>query len=335
MTCSSLKSSPSVNRVLVTGGAGFIGSHTVDLLLREGKQVIVLDNLFSGKLVNLNLHHPNLEFIKGDILEYSLVKEHLTRCDAILHLAAIPSVPYSIEKPIYSSQVNTQGFLHILQAVHESSATMRLVYASSSAVYGPADELPCSDEVALSGDVLSPYALQKIHVENYATLYATIHGVKSLGLRYFNVYGNRQDPDSSYSGVIARFLNAYKNETALTIFGDGQQSRDFIYVSDVARANVLALCSDCTGVLNIATEKSHSLLQLVELIEAVRKKPAKINFLPARLGEIHSSCGAVKSAQHQLGFSYEISLREGVQRMLGEESLIKSPSTKVTEKDFR
>ena len=311
------RSSPSIRRVLVTGGAGFIGSHTVDLLLQEGKEVVVLDNLSSGKLANLNLKHPNLEFIEGDVLEYPLIKELMVGCDAILHLAAIASVPYSIENPIYSFQVNTQGFLHVLQAIKTSSAPIRLVYASSAAVYGYDAQLPCQDKAPLSGEILSPYALQKIHAENYAHLYARLHGIKSVGLRYFNVYGTRQDPNSSYSGVITHFLNAYKNETELTIFGDGEQSRDFIHVSDVARANLLALNNSYAGVLNIATGKPRSLLELLNLIRAAGDKPLQSHFAPKRLGDIETSYGAVEMAQHHLNFESTISLEEGIQCLVG------------------
>ena len=192
--------------ILVTGGAGFIGSHTVDLLLRQGKHVIVLDNLSSGKLENLNLQHPDLEFVEGDILEYPLIEDLLRGCDALLHLAAISSVQLSIDNPLYSFQVNTLGFLHVLQAIYKTKRPIRLVYASSAAVYGEVKELPCRDDTLLSGTLLSPYALQKRQDEEYAELYARLHAIQSLALRYFNVYGPRQDPHSPYSGVISRFF---------------------------------------------------------------------------------------------------------------------------------
>jgi nucleoside-diphosphate-sugar epimerase len=153
-------------RILVTGGAGFIGSHTVDLLLEQGKQVVVLDNLSSGSIDNLNLGHPALEFVEGDMLEYQLVVDLLNSCDAVLHLAAIASVPQSITDPIYTFQVNTQGFLHVLVAVQSAKRPLRFVYASSAAVYGAAAILPCDDTALLAGELLSPYALQKKHDED-------------------------------------------------------------------------------------------------------------------------------------------------------------------------
>ena len=303
-------------RILVTGGAGFIGSHTVDALLRENREVVVLDNLFSGRLNNLDLAHPNLEFVEGDVLEYPLLVDLLTGCDAVLHLAAIASVPLSIEKPIYSFQVNTQGFLHVLQAVYEAKRPIRLVYASSAAVYGEAAVLPCLDTKPLDGVVLSPYALQKRHIEQYADLYQRLHGTKSLGLRYFNVYGERQDPASPYSGVISRFLSLYQQDKALTIFGDGQQSRDFIHVQDVARANCLALQSDYAGQLNIATGQSETLLDLIQSIEAAGGRRANLTFAPASAGDIQSSYAATQLALQQIDFCYTIALGQGMRRMV-------------------
>lgn len=303
-------------RILVTGGAGFIGSHTIDLLLQTGWQVVVLDNLFSGKLENLNLAHPDLEFIQGDVLEYPLLEDLLANCQAVLHLAAIVSVPYSIENPIYSFQVNTQGFLHIIQGIRKIRRPIRLVYASSAAVYGNADLLPCRDDAPLSSAPLSPYALQKIQAEEHARLYEQLYGVKSLGLRYFNAYGSRQDANSPYSGVISYFLAAYQNDKELVLFGDGQQSRDFIHVTDIAKANLLALKSDYSGVLNIATGKAQTLLKLIEYIESAGDKSAKLRMEPARDGDIKHSYAAITLAEKYLGFKYSLSLKEGIQQLL-------------------
>lgn len=303
-------------RILVTGGAGFIGSHTIDLLLQQGKSVVVLDNLSTGKMENLNLQHPDLEFIEGDVLEYPLLVDLLKDCDAVLHLAAISSVPQTIEHPIYSFQVNTQGFLHVLQAVYQANRSIRLVYASSAAVYGDVKQLPCSDAFTLASEPLSPYALQKVHCEDYAHLYQRLHGVGSLGLRYFNVYGLRQDPSSPYSGVISRFLDAYKFDEELTIFGDGMQSRDFINVADIALANVLALDSEYSGVLNIATGQPQTLLDMVQYIEEAGQRPARVRFEPARTGDIRESYAATKLAEQHLGFKYRVPLKDGIASMV-------------------
>jgi UDP-glucose 4-epimerase len=303
-------------RVLITGGAGFIGSHTADLLLAQNVEVIVLDNLYSGKMENLQLRHSGLEFVEGDVLEYPLVEEMVANCDAVLHLAAIPSVPYSIDHPIYSLQVNTQGFLHVLEAVRLSGRPIRLVYASSAAVYGEAEQLPCNDAEPLSAQPLSPYALQKIQDEQYADLYRRLHGVNSLALRYFNVYGSRQDPQSPYSGVISRFMNAYQQDQGITIFGDGQQSRDFIAVADVAKANWLALCGEYGGVMNVATGQPETLLQMIEYIEKAGGKSLQKSFQPARQGDIRSSYATTALAEKQLDFRYATSLETGMSQLL-------------------
>lgn len=307
-----------IERILITGGSGFIGSHTADLLLSQGKQVVVLDNLFSGKLENLNLSHPDLEFIEGDILEFHYLKELIASCDAVIHLAAIASVPYSIENPIYSFQVNTQGFLHVVEAIRQLNRRTRLVYASSAAVYGNEKILPCDDAKALSSPPLSPYALQKIQTEEYANLYERLHGISSVGLRYFNVYGERQDPASPYSGVITRFLDAYQAEKPLTILGDGEQSRDFIHVSDVAKANLLALESEVKGVLNIATGVPQTLLQLIDYIRESGKKTVELSYLPERLGDIKMSYARTALAQSELGFKFSVSLKEGICQLVPE-----------------
>jgi UDP-glucose 4-epimerase len=305
-----------MNRVLVTGGAGFIGSHTVDLLLQQNKQVIVLDNLSSGKLDNLNLQHPNLEFIEGDILEFPFVLDLVNQVDAVLHLAAIASVPLSVEQPIYTFQVNAQGFLHVLEAIWQSDSAKRLVYASSAAVYGDATQLPCSDVAPITNTLLSPYALQKYNNEQYAALYAHLHGIKSLGLRYFNAYGDRQDPASPYSGVISRFIQAYQDKSMITVFGDGKQSRDFIHVSDIANANVLALSGEVSGVMNIATGTPETLLQMIAYLNEIGGYAAEVNFAPERKGDIKASYADVATAREKLQFSAKIKLKEGLARLL-------------------
>lgn len=304
-------------RILITGGAGFIGSHTADALLAAGKQVVVLDNLSSGKLTHLPLQHPHLEFVEGDVLEFPLVMDLLSSCDAVLHLAAIASVPMSIEEPIYSFQVNTQGFLHVLEAVRKLRRALRIVYASSAAVYGDTTQLPCRDDMPLMAEPLSPYAVQKRETEHYANLYFKLHGIPSLGLRYFNVYGKRQDPHSPYSGVISRFMDGYKQGALLTVYGDGKQSRDFIHVSDIAQANTLALHAGIHGQLNIATGQPETLLNLIKYIEKSGAQPATVRHEAARLGDIQSSYAAVEQAKQQMGFQYQISLQEGVKLLLG------------------
>jgi nucleoside-diphosphate-sugar epimerase len=306
----------SMKRILVTGGAGFIGSHTVDMLLEQGYEVVVLDNLSTGKLTHLNLFNPLLRFVQGDILDYPLLCKELARCDALLHLAAVSSVHQSVENPIETLKVNTLGFLHILQAIRENPTPVRLVYASSAAVYGSNASLPCSDESDERFLTLSPYALEKANNERYADLYTRQFSVNSLGLRYFNVYGPRQDAKSSYSGVITQFIDRYQNEQPIVIYGDGHQSRDFIYVGDVAKANVLALESDYCGILNIATGIPETLIHLLKCIEKTNGKPIDPVYAKARVGDILQSYASTQKATDYLGFRSTMSLEEGIRQLL-------------------
>jgi nucleoside-diphosphate-sugar epimerase len=309
-----------MKRILITGGAGFIGSHTVDFFLQQGARVVVLDNLVTGKITHLNLFHPNLRFVQATILDYPALVKEVAVCDAVLHLAALPSVLQSIADPIQSLNVNTLGFLHVLQAIRENNTAIRLVYASSAAVYGADEKLPCSDEVPLLSTPLSPYGLEKANNERYADLYGQLFGIKSLGLRYFNVYGSRQVPDSPYSGVISKFLEYYRKNKPLTIFGDGLQSRDFIHVTDVARANWQAIQSDYTGVLNIATGNPETLMNLVSYIEAAGGNKAQIEFIAPRAGEIRHSCASVAKTETHLQYRYTTHLAEGIRSLAGGDS---------------
>lgn len=307
-----------MKRILVTGGAGFIGSHTVDLLLKNGMHVVVFDNLSSGKLSNLNLFHENIRCVQGDVLDYPLLRTEMARCDAVLHLAALSSVPASIEDPLGSLKINTLGFLNVLQAIREINQPMRLVFASSAAVYGNSNKLPCNDEEELSAMALSPYALQKADNERYADLYSRLFGIKSLGMRYFNVYGPRQDPKSPYSGVISKFLSNYEKNEPITLFGNGEQSRDFIYVSEVAEANWKALQSEYCGVVNVATGVSETLLNLVSYIEKVGNRPAELSFASPRAGDIPNSYAKVAKASQRLLFQSSITLEQGIRLMMDE-----------------
>lgn len=304
-----------MKKIVVTGGAGFIGSHTVDLLLKKNYHVIVLDNMSTGKLSNLDMFHPHLEIIQCDILDQTRLAKEIARCQIVLHLAALPSVPKSIEDPLHSHHINTLGFLQLLEAIRLNATPVRLVYASSAAVYGNLETPPCSDADALPEHVLSPYALEKANNERYAALYSALYGIKSLGLRYFNVYGPRQDPKSPYSGVIAKFMSDYSANEMITVFGDGEQSRDFIYVEDIANANVLALESDYHGVLNIATGVPETLNSLIHYIEKTGNHPAKTQYLPVRAGDIPRSYAAIQKAEEALQFRYSLSLAEGIKRL--------------------
>ncbi len=220
--------------VLVTGGAGFIGSHTVEALLEKGARVRVLDNLSSGNLNNLPLQHPSLEFVKGDVRNQDDVNACIKDITHVLHLAALVSVPLSIEDPMSSHSINIDGYLNILNAAR-LAGVKRVVHASSAAVYGIPASLPLTE--TSDTKPLSPYGLEKLVMDQYAALYKELYNVSTMGLRYFNVYGPRQNPDSPYSGVISKFASLASQGQGFTLFGDGLQTRDFISVKEVASVN--------------------------------------------------------------------------------------------------
>jgi len=302
--------------VLITGGAGFIGAHTVAFFLQKKWRVIVYDNFSSGQKSRLDLSHPHLKIVEGDLLDFPLLRETIAECDAVLHLAAIASVPVSLETPVHTLKTNLLGFVHILEAIRHAETPIRLVYASSAAVYGAASQLPCNDEAEMTDKVLSPYALEKLSNEAYADLYARTFQVKSLGLRYFNVYGPGQDPKSPYSGVISRFIEQYQRGGPITVWGDGKQTRDFIFIKDVVAANLKAIASDYVGVLNIATGQAQTLNQVIDSLQSMSGKKVPVEYAPKRAGDIYQSYAVVNKAQKAIGFKAETSLLEGIRELM-------------------
>lgn len=302
-----------MDKVLVTGGAGFIGSHTTDLLLNEGVAVRVLDNLSSGHRHNLPDRHPLLEFIEGDITDASTVNHAMQGVSHCLNLAAQVSVVASLEDPRFSAMQNIIGFVNVLDAARKQNIE-KLVYASSAAVYGEPSEIPLPESAEKAQ--LSPYGLEKQVNEEYADMYARIYGMNSLGQRFFNVYGPRQDPDSPYAGVIALFVDRILNGHDLTVFGDGKQTRDFIYVGDVARANVIALGNQVTGACNIATGKQTSLLDLIEVLSDIAGRSCEVGHLDPREGDIKHSLANPAKMNHEMGFVAETDIRQGLTRLI-------------------
>lgn len=303
------KEAPARSPVLVVGGAGFIGSHTVEALLAQDYQVRVLDDLSSGKLENLPSRHPRLELIVGDVRDAGTVHSAMAGMRGCIHLAAQVSAARSVEDPHGSAQRNIVGFINTIEALRAQQVP-RLVYASSAAVYGESQNLPLREDEPLQPT--NPYGLEKQVDELYAGLYARLHGLDSLGLRYFNVYGPRQDPSSPYSGVISKFMQNLSAGKSLTVFGDGGQTRDFIYVGDVAQANVRALAANYNGVCNVATEKRIDLLRLVEILDGCLGQGAELKFEPARAGDIRHSCGSGARLREQLGFTPQQTLERGL-----------------------
>ena len=304
-----------MKKVLVTGGAGFIGSHTVDLLLSENIPVRVLDNLSSGNRSNLPESHPLLEFVEGDIKNHDTVQEVMQGVSHCLHLAAQVSVEASLEDPLNSAMQNIIGFVNILNTA-QNRGLERLVFASSAAIYGEPSEIPLPEDAQKLQ--LSPYGLEKQVNEEYADLYRRGFEFSSLGLRFFNVYGPRQDPKSPYAGVIALFVDRISQGKSLSIYGDGKQTRDFIYVKDVARAIVAALDSQCSGACNIATGRQITLLELVEILSDITGNQCDVSFKTARDGDIRHSLAIVKRMNQELGISTQTTIEQGLTQLISE-----------------
>ncbi len=302
-----------MKRVLITGGAGFIGSHTADLLLHKNIPVRVLDNLSSGFRHNLPEQHDLLEFIEGDIRDIEQVNACMESVSHCLHLAAQVSVVASLEDPEFSAQQNIIGFLNVLQAAKNHQID-RLVYASSAAIYGDPAVIPLPEEIEKTQ--LSPYGLEKQVNEQYAELYRTLYDTSSLGQRFFNVFGPRQDPKSPYAGVIALFVDRISEGKPLTVFGDGDQTRDFIYVGDVARANVAALQSKVDGACNIATGSPTSLLELIRVLSGITGQQSEVTFDSPREGDIVHSLAVTEKMNQKLGITAETSLKQGLEKLI-------------------
>jgi UDP-glucose 4-epimerase len=302
-----------MKKVLITGGAGFIGSHTADLLMEQGIAVRVLDNLSSGHRENLPAQHKLLEFVQGDICDATAVHNAMQGVTHCLHLAAQVSVVASLEDPEFSAKQNIVGFVNVLDACRKQGVS-RLVYASSAAIYGEPPSLPLNEEVPVKQ--LSPYGLEKKINEDYADLYYRLYNFSSLGMRFFNVYGPRQDPKSPYAGVIALFVDRITAAKPVTVFGDGQQTRDFIYVRDVARTNVAALKSNYQSACNVATGKRTSLLDLINALSALTGNKTDITFAPPRTGDIVHSLANPARMNNELKVIAESTLQEGLAALL-------------------
>jgi UDP-glucose 4-epimerase len=298
--------------VLVTGGAGFIGSHTVEALLAAGARVCVLDNLSAGKSSNLP-QHERLQLVRGDVRDPVAVRAAMRGVTHVLHLAAQVSVRASLEDPPESASHNVAGFLNVVEAVR-LRRDVRLVYASSAAVYGVPAQLPLTEDAPCRPT--SPYGLEKWIDDQYGALYRSLYGTPVLGLRYFNVYGPRQDASSPYAGVISRFVQRLRASEPLTVFGDGGQTRDFVYVADVARANVAALAADHCGIVNVGTGVSVSLLQLIDTLSRCAQTIPQVRFDAAVHGDIRDSAMRPDRMRAVLGFVPATALADGLSALL-------------------
>lgn len=304
---------------LVTGGAGFIGSHIVDALLdREAKKVFVLDNLSTGNLKNLEYasRFPNFEFIEGDILNFPLVEKLIREVDYVFHEAALGSVPRSLEDPISTHHANITGSLNVFWAC-KLHPVKRVIYASSSSVYGDEPTLPKEEEKL--GLPLSPYAVSKRTMELYAHVFHHHFRVPVIGLRYFNVFGPRQNPDGAYAAAIPKFIRAMLNNQPPTIYGDGTQKRDFTYVENVVEANLAAVLSPHAiegKIYNIGCGTSTSVLEVFQMIKAYLKCEIEPIFAPERPGDIKNSLANIQKARVELGYNPIVSFEEGLKKTI-------------------
>ncbi len=296
---------------LVTGGAGFIGSHLVDSLIEKGCKVTVLDNLSTGSLYNLAHINDRITFIQGDIRDYETVIKAAKGCDVIFHQAAMVSVPQTVKEPVDSAMVNDMGTLFVLESARKNNIK-RVVLASSCAVYGDYPQVPKDEN--MNPEPLSPYAVQKLAGEMYAGLYPDLYGIETVCLRYFNVYGPRQDPSSPYSGVISIFMKkAILNEPPV-IYGDGNQYRDFVFVKDVVRANLLAAYAENAGgkVFNVGTGVFIDINRLWDMICRISGVNIKPEYKPLRPGDILKSVASIDRAKADLSFESEYIFENGL-----------------------
>lgn len=302
---------------LVTGGAGFIGSNIVEELVRRGDKVRVLDNFATGKRENLVPFMDKIELIEGDIRSYHIVREAMQGVDFILHQAALPSVPRSIKDPITTNEVNVTGVLHILDAAKDAKVK-RVVFASSSSIYGDVDVLPKTEDMLPRP--LSPYAVSKYSGERYCQVFTKLYGLETVSLRYFNVFGPRQDPASQYSAVIPKFIKTIKSGESPVIFGDGEQSRDFTFIENVVQANLLA-CEkgdeEISGeVFNIACGKRITVNEMVKSIKKLLNSDVEIKYNKQRMGDVKHSLANIGKAQQFLGYRVKVDFNEGLKRLI-------------------
>jgi len=299
---------------LVTGGAGFIGSHIVETLISRGDRVRVLDNFATGRWENLKPFDGRFELIEGDCSDLQTARRATSGVDYVFHQAAIPSVPRSVADPVGTDRANCGGTVSMLQASHEAKVK-RFVFAASSAAYGDTPTLPKHEGMPVNP--LSPYAAQKVAGEHYCRVFFTTHGLPTVALRYFNVFGPRQDPNSEYAAVVPKFVTQALKGEPITVFGDGQQSRDFTPVASAVRANLLA-CESPTApgnVINVARGERLTLLELAARIGELVGKKIEVKHLAPRVGDVKHSLADITKARELLGYepeSLEVALRRVV-----------------------
>ncbi len=300
-------------RYLVTGGAGFISSHLAEALVSQGEQVRVLDNFSTGSAANLAGIAARIEVVEGDIRSYHVVLEAMAGVDFVLHQAALPSVPRSVRDPITTTEVNVLGTVNVLHAAR-AAGVKRVVTASSSSVYGDNPAMPKRED--MRPQPLSPYAVSKLSAEQYGQAFRQVYGLETVALRYFNVFGPRQDPNSQYAAVIPKFIRALLDGEPLTVHGDGAQSRDFTYVENVVAANLLACrAPNAAGAaVNVACGERHSLLALIDRLAAHTGRAPRVEHTEPRPGDVPHSQADISLARELLGYEPVVAFDEGLRR---------------------
>jgi len=300
-------------RFVITGGAGFIGSNTVDELVRRGHSVVVLDDLSSGKEENLAEIRNKITLIKGSITDIEVVRKAMHEAEYVIHLAARTSVPKSVKDPIETNRINIDGTLNVLVAARDAKVK-RIVFAASSSAYGETPTLPKIE--TMEPQPISPYGVTKYVGELYAQTFGRCYGLENVSLRYFNIFGPRQEPSSPYSGVLAKFCTAFLEDTQPVIFGDGEQTRDFTYVENAVQANLLACeAPNVSGkVFNVGVGGRFSLNQTVTLLSDISGKKLEPKYEPARDGDIRDSQADISQAREFLGYEPSVTFDEGLRR---------------------
>ncbi len=304
-----------VKTVLVTGGAGFIGSNLCHELIARGYEVVALDNLSSGKETNISGLEGNksFKFVKGDILDADLLSEEMNGVDAIFHEAAVPSVQRSIDNPHRTSQVNITGTLEVLIAA-KNAGIKKVVHASSSSVYGDTLVLPKRED--MTPNPKSIYAASKLTGEHYSMIFKDIYGMNNVCLRYFNVYGPKQDPMSDYAAVVPRFISQALDGLPLTVFGTGMQTRDFTYVKDVVQANLRALEPNVSGIFNIGSGARISIIELAGLVGRIIGKKSSLIHSEARAGDVKDSLADICKAKGEFGYQPQYDIESGLRETI-------------------
>jgi UDP-N-acetylglucosamine/UDP-N-acetyl-alpha-D-glucosaminouronate 4-epimerase len=304
-----------VSTVVVTGGGGFIGSNLVRALLARGDTVRVLDNFATGFRDNLAELADDVEVVEGDLRSYERVHAAVKGTEVVFHQGALPSVPRSVQDPLTTTAVNVEGTLNVLLAARDEGVR-RVVSASSSSVYGNTGTLPRTEDQA--PDPISPYAVAKLAAERFCTSFSRVYEIETVSLRYFNVFGPRQDPNSQYAAVVPRFISAIAAGRPIVVHGDGEQSRDFTYIANVVQANLLA--ADAPGasgaILNVATGGSETVNSLADSIGRLLGKPVAKEHEPARAGDVHASWADIALARETIGFEPSVAFEDGLQRTI-------------------